>query len=121
MTRCISTNAELSGAAKNPRRSRSRSRRPLERNDNHRAFPLQQHKYYCGIDLHAKSIYICILDSNNEIKFNKNVKTNPESLLKTVKPFQDDIVAAVECMFSRYWVADTREDNGIHFILEHAL
>ena len=25
-------------------------------------FYTQQHKYYCGIDLHAKTMYLCILN-----------------------------------------------------------
>ena len=25
-------------------------------------FYTQQHKHYCGIDLHAKAMYVCILD-----------------------------------------------------------
>lgn len=24
------------------------------------------HQYYCGIDLHARSLYVCILDQSNK-------------------------------------------------------
>ena len=27
-------------------------------------FYTQQHQYYCGIDLHARSMYLCIMDQN---------------------------------------------------------
>ena len=27
-------------------------------------FYTTQHPYYCGIDLHARSLYVCILDAN---------------------------------------------------------
>ncbi len=37
-------------------------------------FYTKQHNYYCGIDLHARSMYLCIIDSNNQVKFHKNVK-----------------------------------------------
>jgi hypothetical protein len=30
-------------------------------------FYTQQHRYYCGIDLHARRMYVCTLDSNGEI------------------------------------------------------
>ncbi len=84
-------------------------------------FYTKQHNHYCGIDLHARSMYLCIIDSNNQVKFHKNVKTTPDALMKSIKPFLDNLVIAVECMFSWYWVADFCEDNDIKFILGHAL
>jgi hypothetical protein len=30
-------------------------------------FYTQQHKHYCGIDLHARSMYVCILDQTGTI------------------------------------------------------
>ena len=29
-------------------------------------FYTNQHKYYCGVDLHARKIYVCILDEKKE-------------------------------------------------------
>ena len=84
-------------------------------------FYTKQHQYYCGIDLHAKSMYICILDDNNQVRFHKDVKTKPEALLKAIEPYMDNLVLAVECMFCWYWVADFCEDHNIKFILGHAL
>ena len=31
-------------------------------------FYQQQHRYYCGVDLHARSMFICILDQSGEVK-----------------------------------------------------
>ena len=84
-------------------------------------FYTKPHKYYCGIDLHARSMYICILDSNGLVKCHKNVKTSPDALMKAIQPYLDGLVVAVECMFSWYWVADFCEDHNITFILGHAL
>ncbi len=84
-------------------------------------FYTKQHNYYCGIDLHAKSMYICILDSNSRVMFHQNAKTSPDALMKAIRPFLDNLVIAVECMFSWYWVADFCVDNNIKFILGHAL
>jgi len=84
-------------------------------------FYTKQHKYYCGIDLHARSMYLCILDSTGHVKFHKNIKTSPDALMQAIKPYLDDLVIGVECMFSWYWVADFCEDNKIEFILGHAL
>lgn len=84
-------------------------------------FYTKQHNYYCGIDLHARSMYVCILDSKGQVKLHKNLKTSPDALMKAIKPYLDGLVIAVECMFSWYWVADFSEDNNIAFILGHAL
>lgn len=81
----------------------------------------KQHNYYCGIDLHARTMYLCIMDSKGDIKFHKNLKTSPGALKKAIKPYLDNLVIGVECMFSWYWVADFCDDNNITFILGHAL
>ena len=84
-------------------------------------FYTKTHAHYCGIDLHARCLYICIIDDSGHIVQHKNINANPDSLLKLIKPYQDDIVIGVECMFSWYWVADLCGDHDIHFVLGHAL
>ncbi len=51
-------------------------------------FYTKQHKYSCGIDLHTKKMYLCILDEAAEIMFHKNIRTNREALLNALKPFR---------------------------------
>ena len=84
-------------------------------------FYTKQHKYSCGIDLHTKKMYLCILDEAAEIMFHKNIRTNREALLNALKPFREDIVVAVECMFTWYWIADLCAQENINFVLGHAL
>jgi len=84
-------------------------------------FYTQQHKYYCGIDLHARKMYICILDQKAKIKFHEDIKTDPELFLKIVSPYLKDIIVGVECVFCWYWLSDLCEDHKIPFILGHAL
>ncbi len=62
-------------------------------------FYTKQHKYYCGIDLHTKKMYVCILDSEGKIRLHQNIKTDPESFLQILTPFWEDVAVAVECMF----------------------
>lgn len=38
----------------------------------------QAHRFYCGIDLHARSMYLCILDEAGTIVLHKNLATSPE-------------------------------------------
>src|SRR2546422_7645184 len=81
----------------------------------------RQHRHYCGIDLHVKTMYVCILDSGGQVLVHRNVKSTPEAFLEVVAPYRDDLVVAAECMFTWYWLADQCAAEGIAFVLGHAL
>jgi hypothetical protein len=80
-----------------------------------------QHRHYCGIDLHVKTMYVCILDAAGQVVVHRNVKSNPDAFLETIAPYRDDLVVAAECMFTWYWLADVCAAEGIAFVLGHAL
>ncbi len=84
-------------------------------------FYTKTHNYYCGIDLHAKTMYVCILDRDGQVLFHKNMRSRPETFLDAVAPYREDLVVAVECMFTWYWLADLCRREGIEFALGHAL
>ena len=84
-------------------------------------FYTTQHPFYCGIDLHARTMYLCILDQAGETLLHRNMTATPEALLKAIAPYRDQIVLAAECMFTWYWLADLCADHGIPFVLGHAL
>lgn len=67
-------------------------------------FYKKQRKYYCGIDLHARKMYVCIIDSKAKVKVLKNIKAGPEIFLDLIFPSLDDIVVGVECVFCWYWL-----------------
>jgi hypothetical protein len=68
-----------------------------------------------------KKMYLCILDQAGEIRLHQNIKTDRGQFLNLIKPFRDDIVIAVECMFTWYWIADLCKDHNIPFVPGHAL
>ena len=84
-------------------------------------FYTNQHPFYCGIDLHARSMYVCILSHDGEIVLHRNMKAAPEAFLKAVAPYREGLVVAVECIFTWYWLADLCAVEGIPFVLGHAL
>lgn len=84
-------------------------------------FYTQTHTHFCGIDLHARSMYLCILDAEGEVLLHRNMKATPEAFLSAVAPYREDLVVAVECIFTWYWLADLCADEGIAFVLGHAL
>lgn len=66
----------------------------------------KQHQFYCGIDLHARSMSLCIHDQDGEIVLHRNLRAEPEPFLNAIASYRNDIVVAVECMFAWYWLAD---------------
>jgi len=84
-------------------------------------FYTRQHKHYCGIDLHAKAMYVCILDQHGTKLFHKNLPTTPDAFLRAIAPYREDLVVGVECIFTWYWLADLCQQEGITFVLGHAL
>ncbi|HCM67746.1 MAG TPA: hypothetical protein DIS62_01925, partial [Candidatus Kerfeldbacteria bacterium] len=84
-------------------------------------FYTRQHKYYCGVDLHARSIYVCILNQEGAVLVHKNLRAKPDAFLAVIAPFREDLVVAVECMFTWYWIADLCAREGLTFVLGHAL
>jgi transposase len=79
------------------------------------------HTYYCGIDLHVKTMYVCILDGAGQVLVHRNAPSTPAAFLDVVAPYRDGLVVAVECMFTWYWLADVCAAEGIVFVLGHAL
>lgn len=84
-------------------------------------FYTRQHKFYCGIDLHARTMYVCILNQEGEILLHRNIPSDKEAFLKIIAPYRDDVAVAVECIFTWYWLADLCNSQGIPFVLGHAL
>jgi len=84
-------------------------------------FYTNQHQFYCGIDLHARSMYVCIMSHDGEMLVHRNMQAAPEPFLKAIAPYRDGLVVAVECIFTWYWLADLCAQEGIPFVLGHAL
>lgn len=84
-------------------------------------FYSQQHPYYCGIDLHTRMMFCCIVDSDGHIVEHANLPTREARFLKLIKPYREGLVVGVEYMFSWYWLADLCEREQIDFVLGHAL
>jgi transposase len=84
-------------------------------------FYTQQHQYYCGIDLHTKNMYVCIVNQAEKTLYHHNLPVSKGSLLSVIKPYLPEIAIAVECIFTWYWIADFCSQQNIPFVLGHAL
>src|SRR5258707_4069311 len=81
----------------------------------------QPHRFYCGVDLHARTLFLHVLDHDGHTRFEKNIPARPDRFLDAVWPFRDGLVVGVECMVAWYWLADLCAAEGIAFVLGHAL
>ena len=84
-------------------------------------FYTKPHQFYGGIDLHARTLYLCILNQDGEVVLHRNMRAAPEPFLKAIAPYREDLVVCVECIFTWYWLADLCTQEGIPFVLGHAL
>src|SRR4029077_3050434 len=84
-------------------------------------FYSQPHRFYCGVDLHARTMYLCILGSDGAVLFHQDLPARADAFLEAITPFRDDLVVTCECLFCWYWLADLCAREGIAFVLGHAL
>ena len=81
----------------------------------------QPHEFYCGVDLHARSMYLCILDHAGNIVLHEDLPAEPAAFLEAIAPYRNGLVVACECLFCWYWLADLCHAENLFFVLGHAL
>ena len=79
------------------------------------------HDFYCGIDLHARILYVCLLNDKGEKVIHQKIAADKQALLTLIAPYMDRLVIGVECMHCWYWVSDLCAAHNIDFVLGHAL
>ena len=84
-------------------------------------FYTNTHRHYCGIDLHAKTMYLCVLDRDGAVLLHQNLPSSPATFLAAIAPYRDDLVVSAECTLSWYWLADLCAREKLPFVLGHAL
>ena len=76
--------------------------------------------YYCGIDLHADVMYVCVMAKDGKVVFHHELPTDFTRLLAHLKPYLKSIAICAESTFNWYWLADGCEKHNIPFFLGHA-
>jgi transposase len=84
-------------------------------------FYTQTQKHYCGVDLHARTMYVCVQNREGNVILHRELQCDAQVFLRAIQPFRDDLVVGVECIFTWYWLADLCARKGIAFVLAHAL
>ena len=79
-------------------------------------------QYHCGVDLHSRQMYVCVMDSQGNKLLHMNIKNNDfEFFLKKIEPWRHDMTVCCECLFCWYWFADACKEADLSFVLAHAL
>jgi len=79
-------------------------------------------EFNCGIDLHARQMYVCLMDRTGKKLVHTNLLGNDfDRFLRLVEPYRHDLTVVAECTFNWYWLADACQKAGLTFVLAHAL
>src|SRR5215468_10919443 len=63
------------------------------------------HRFYCGVDLHARTLSLHVLDAQGKTALATTIPAGPDAFLGAVAPFRDGLAVAGECMFAWSWLA----------------
>lgn len=77
--------------------------------------------FYCGIDLHAKSSQICVIDEEGKKVGEANLKNDLSLILEFLKPFDNDLHIVIESTINWYWIVDGLAEAGYKVKLAHTL
>src|SRR5262249_34565238 len=75
---------------------------------------------YVGVDLHARTLFLCVLDQAGNLRLARNLPAKPEPFLAAVEPFRPDLLVGCACVHTWDWLSDTCPQHGIPFALGHA-
>lgn len=78
-------------------------------------------RYYCGIDLHSRQMYVCVMDRSGKVLFHRNMRNDFQIFKASLKSFLPDMAVGAESSGYYYWLADGCQAAGIPFFLGHAL
>ena len=78
-------------------------------------------KFYCGIDLHARDSFVCIIDDNDRVLLKERIDNRLELFLYHLNSFTPRPSVVVESTLNWYWLVDGLMDAGFEVTLAHTL
>ena len=52
----------------------------------------QPHRFYCGVDLHARTMFTHVLDHKGKTVVEQDLPADPEVFLRAIQPYRKDLV-----------------------------
>jgi transposase len=77
-------------------------------------------EFYCGADLHSRTVYICVMDREGRILLKRNIPNNFKIFKQYISRFLPDLAVGCESTYTYYWLLDGCREAGIPFYLGHA-
>jgi transposase len=77
--------------------------------------------YFCGIDLHATTCLLCIIDGSGEKVKEKRLCNEGQEILQFLAAFSPLAKIAVESTNNWYWLVDMLMDAGYDVVLAHTV
>jgi transposase len=78
-------------------------------------------RFYCGLDLSARSCQVCVIDEDMKVKVQKKVRNDLQAIMELISPYKKRLACVVESTFNWYWLVDGLQDAGIEICLAHTL
>ena len=78
-------------------------------------------KFYCGIDLHARDSFVCVIDDKDQIHFKGKIENQLGLFLYHLNSFSPRPSVVVESTLNWYWLVDGLMDAGFEVTLAHTL
>ena len=80
-----------------------------------------QTEYNAGVDLHARNLYLCIMDRAGSILVHENIRDNDlDRVCQLIEPYRHNLTLAFESCFMGAWFADFCEDQHLPYVMAHA-
>jgi len=76
-------------------------------------------QYYCGIDLHSKDSWLCVIEEKERIHLRKKVPNHLSTILQELDTFSPKPSAVVESTMNWYWRVDGLQEAGFEVKLAH--
>ena len=77
-------------------------------------------QYYCGVDMHARSSYICVVNRVGDIELCRNIPKDFKIFKEFKRSFVPDLAVGCESTYNYYWLLDGCREAGMRFCLGHA-
>jgi transposase len=78
-------------------------------------------RFYCGIDLHARDCFLCVIDDQDKIHLKSKVSNHLPSILDQLEAFSSRPSVVVESTLNWYWLVDGLQEAGFEVKLAHTL
>lgn len=85
------------------------------------AYAVAETRYYCGVDLHGKSSFLCVKDRQGRTRLHREVPNKESTILSALKTYAGSLSVCCESTYNWYWLEGLCRRQGIAFYLGHAL